>query len=324
MTPPAERRTFVSADPDATREYLTGRFAGHRMSLRRSGPFTARIGCVDLGGAAIADIAYGAEVSVEPDAERAYYLVHAALEGQGAVAADGQVRALGDDNLLVSSPGCALEIRRAACSRHITVKIGRSALEHYAGSVLKLDIREPVAFSAAGPEGSELPRLWRDLLQQILRQADAYPTAMAAPSARSLYVWTLIDHLLGHHPHNYSAVQQGREQAVAPWHVRRAIERIESWTGEPFSVAAMARQVGVSTRTLQLGFRRFVGVTPAEYVRERRVEQLHLLLSRAAPEASVTELMLRLGVSDFGRFAARYRRRYGLTPSQSLLRSRRG
>lgn len=80
----------------------------------------------------------------------------------------------------------------------------------------------------------------------------------------------------------------------------------------------LAAACGVARRTLQKHFRRFVGRTPTEVQRQFRLERVRREFLRARPEASVTEIAVRCGVSHLGRFAAAYRERYGESPSGTL------
>ncbi len=75
----------------------------------------------------------------------------------------------------------------------------------------------------------------------------------------------------------------------------------------------------VSVRTLQEAFRKHVGMPPMAYVSEVRLERVHGQLRAAAPgSTTVAEVAYQWGFAHLGRFARRYRERYGETPSQTL------
>jgi methylphosphotriester-DNA--protein-cysteine methyltransferase len=59
-------------------------------------------------------------------------------------------------------------------------------------------------------------------------------------------------------------------------------------------------------------------MTPAEYLRDLRIQALHEALLHADPGRSVTELMQDVGIVNFGRYAHYYRRKMGVVPSQTL------
>jgi AraC-like DNA-binding protein len=79
----------------------------------------------------------------------------------------------------------------------------------------------------------------------------------------------------------------------------------------------------VSQRALQEGFRRFVGSSIVAYQRQVRLQRAYESLAhRDSP--SVTEVALRLGFSNVGRFCQYFQSAYGISPAdlKSGLRTR--
>jgi len=87
------------------------------------------------------------------------------------------------------------------------------------------------------------------------------------------------------------------------------------------SVQDLVKASQVSERTLRNAFNSYFGVSPSRYLQIRLINDIHHDLIKADPEAaSVTRILLRYGVWEFGRFAYRYRRIYGEVPSATLRR----
>ncbi|XUM05256.1 helix-turn-helix transcriptional regulator [Streptomyces venezuelae ATCC 10712] len=87
----------------------------------------------------------------------------------------------------------------------------------------------------------------------------------------------------------------------------------------PFTTTELAALARVSVRRLQESFREYVGMSPMAYVREVRLDRVREELRAAAPdEVSVSEVAWRWGFAHQGRFAARYRERFGESPSRTL------
>jgi AraC-like DNA-binding protein len=84
----------------------------------------------------------------------------------------------------------------------------------------------------------------------------------------------------------------------------------------------IAQQVGVSVRSIQLGFKDELGLTPMAYLRERRLERVREELTDAVAGdgVTVTEVAERWGFNHLGSFAALYRQRWGESPSHTLHR----
>jgi transcriptional regulator GlxA family with amidase domain len=110
---------------------------------------------------------------------------------------------------------------------------------------------------------------------------------------------------------------------VAPRAVRRVEEFVKAhFHEEEITLEALAAVAGVSGQTLDESFRRFRGTTPMTYVRAVRMDRVRADLLDAAPDTTVTEVLSRWGVTQFGRFAGAYHRRYGETPRATLRRNR--
>lgn len=104
---------------------------------------------------------------------------------------------------------------------------------------------------------------------------------------------------------------------AAPASVRRGIAYIEAHAHEPITVEEIAAAAGMSTRGLQMAFRRAVGKTPMAYLRAVRLTHAHDELRHDA-DATVRTVAMRWGFADPSRFARYYREFYGRNPAHTL------
>jgi transcriptional regulator GlxA family with amidase domain len=144
----------------------------------------------------------------------------------------------------------------------------------------------------------------------------------SAPGHRHLED-TVMTMLLMDFPNNYSSALMKPRDGACPRHVRAAEEFIRTHAAEAITVEEVAAAAGVAVRTLFEGFQRFRQTTPMAYLKAVRLEAVRDELLAAPPSASVTEIAFNWGVSNLGRFAQSYRRRYDELPSQTLRRSSR-
>ena len=107
---------------------------------------------------------------------------------------------------------------------------------------------------------------------------------------------------------------------LAPRLLKKALDLVEADPARAWAVGEIASACGVPRRTLQRHFRRFVGRTPTQFVRDLRLDKARKELVRALDPVSVTEIAGRCDFNHLGRFAAQYRERYGESPSATLLR----
>jgi AraC family ethanolamine operon transcriptional activator len=74
-----------------------------------------------------------------------------------------------------------------------------------------------------------------------------------------------------------------------------------------------------SRRSLHRAFVDTLGVSPAAYLRRRRLSTIRSILSgRDTPVISIADLAFEYGFPEPGRFAAYYRAHFGETPSETL------
>jgi AraC family ethanolamine operon transcriptional activator len=127
-----------------------------------------------------------------------------------------------------------------------------------------------------------------------------------------------------HQPDNTTpgpAVPLGRPRYPTRDIILRCRNALEENPRSRMSVQDLVQASRVSERTLRNAFNSYFGVSPGRYLQIRLIRDVHQDLMKADPEAdSVTRILLRRGVWEFGRFASRYRQVYGEVPSATLRR----
>ena len=84
-------------------------------------------------------------------------------------------------------------------------------------------------------------------------------------------------------------------------------------------IEELAKELGVSRRSLEVGFAQSMAISPKLFARYVRLNSLHRKLLHASPrKLSVTEAETRLNFSEFGRTAGYYRELFGELPSETL------
>jgi AraC-like DNA-binding protein len=96
-------------------------------------------------------------------------------------------------------------------------------------------------------------------------------------------------------------------------HLRRARDHADRCFAEPVDVASMAAVAGLSKYHFLRLFRATYGITPGEYLSQRRIERAQDLLR--ATNLTVTEVCHAVGFSSLGSFSSRFRAVVGESPS---------
>ena len=102
----------------------------------------------------------------------------------------------------------------------------------------------------------------------------------------------------------------------APRAIRRLLDQLHDDPARPWTAGEMAAVAGTSVRRLQEGFRQWLDRSPTEYLTEIRLHRADADL-RANPALTVSDVAAAWGFSSASRFAAAYRRRYGMSPSET-------
>lgn len=213
---------------------------------------------------------------------------------------------------------------RCLCHTHFgqarTINLSASLLEEVADDGSDRS-HPPVRFLSNKPVvGGDLR--WRQvtrILDELLADQEAVGAPLIAGAATRLVAATA----LAIFPNNAVTEPTGTDQHDAnPDTLRRAIAFIELNADLDISVADIARAASVTTRAVQLAFRRHLNTSPMAYLRRVRLHHAHEQLQQATSEeaVTVTRVALDWGFSNPSRFAAQYRAAYGELPSDRLRR----
>ena len=105
--------------------------------------------------------------------------------------------------------------------------------------------------------------------------------------------------------------------------IRRAMVTIEGQASTP-AAGDLARDLGVTSRTLLRAFQEAFGVPPKRFLLLRQLHAVRRSLGESgSPDETVADVLTQHGIWEFGRFASRYRTHFGELPSHTWRRSRR-
>jgi AraC-like DNA-binding protein len=167
---------------------------------------------------------------------------------------------------------------------------------------------------------------WANASMQSLRRQLWLLTAELGPEnsfvsneiACRSYIDLLLYTLLRSVPSNYSGRLANRASPAVPGTVRRAEEYIRSHAAQPIALHEVAEAAGCSVRSLQVGFRQFRDITPAEAIIQARLDAVREALVSPRVGRTVTDVALEFGFTNPGRFSRLYRMRFGDSPARQL------
>lgn len=152
------------------------------------------------------------------------------------------------------------------------------------------------------------------LRDELLATFDAGPNGSMPERLAPHAVFDAIGALL----EDASGATQSVRSASASYLVAQAHRLVARSGDEPPSVDALCRRLRTSPRTLQNAFVQVAGTTPADYLRNVRLDAVRRELRTTRPaELSIAQAALGRGFSHLGRFAQQYREVFGERPSQT-------
>lgn len=228
-----------------------------------------------------------------------------------------------EEEIQVYAPGVELQYHAQGPSRWITFTAPQGALQQAAldrtGQPLTLPRRGIAAFRLGVGRRNYLRQLADDAfdLAGALQPAgigEELGREMAAALVRA-YVDALCVAEMTH-----STVMAAT--ARRHYHLILACERLVLEAGVlDLDLSDVARRSGYSLRSLELIFRRGVGMTPGRWFTNARLNGALRDLVAPTKGCTVTEVATRWGFKHLSRFAAQYERAFGELPSRTLNRS---
>ena len=202
--------------------------------------------------------------------------------------------------------------------RHLTLFIDHRKIANHLITILERTISGNLEFHphidlTAGP-GLALTQLVETTCSGLRGNAPLRQSPLALASLGDAVTHLLLEAA----PHRSSDQLVSPIPLPAPRHVKWAIDFMHAHISEPITMAEIAAAAKVSVRTLQQGFRQFRMTTPMAYLHELRLTAAHQDLMNTHEAQSVADIALKWGFTHLGRFAADYRKRFGLLPSQTM------
>lgn len=195
------------------------------------------------------------------------------------------------------------------------------ALQTYALQVEHRDLQAELAGRRLAPTTAPRLAALRALLATMMASLHATPELlnhlpMQKAMEQALFA-ALLDALAP--PPTQTPRPSNRARLVV---VARARDYMQAHIDEPFSVAELCVQLGVSRRTLQYSFQEVLNLNPVRFFRALRLNAVRRAL-RQAPAGTrgvVADIASRWGFWHLSHFAAEYKAMFGELPSETLRR----
>ena len=319
--PLGSHRAFATPDLPAFRRYLSQSYCEHKVYHRnRAQDADARHNRVALSEISLNYLTYGADVEIDIGTFDNFYMLEAPVSGTVNLQLGKKHVATRKGLAAIISPTLPVYSNWSQDCAQVMVKIARSALDQHLSSLIGRALPFELLFEPImeldTPEAQTVMRFCSFLLEQFGGPAGASPNRLVSRDLEHAFMSTL----LFNQPNNYSDLLRTRSAPVAPRHIRKALQYIESNLRNEIGFAALVEVSGVSPRALYAGFNKFVGMPPQTYIRNLRLDRAHEALEEAGTDQTVAEIAMRWQLNHLGRFSTEYRRRFGESPRDTLRR----
>ncbi|MCK8646703.1 AraC family transcriptional regulator [Mycobacterium colombiense] len=310
-----------AADIDLANEMLTRAYAANRLvPTRANARLHMSVWTNDLPGVRLGYTDFHGDVSVVAPPMRTHYVVAIPTRGHVTIGSGGERWVATAERGVIISPSKSLYFEEWGPDvRVLTARISQEALEATLTSLLNESVTQSIEFQPAFDASAHAGGPFLRALQLLHAELNRPDGMTRDPVMAEGFSRLVMAGLLTSQPHNYTDRLFASARPTGTASIRAAVEFIETRCDEITGVAEIAAAASLSVRALEEGFKRHVGVTPMAYVRNVRLARVHEDLKASDPSVTTaTAIARRWQFYHYGRFAARYRQRYGVTPLATL------
>jgi len=304
-------------DPDRLRSALDGGQAEHlRLQAGGSGARLQQWRGEDL---AVDRAEYGFNVLAR-GAFRPGFLMIGFSKGRAVRRTNGfEIR---NDQVQVYAEGTEILYRGDVDTTWTAIQVRREALQRRAGLQLGRELVLPERRTVNLPAAQEVSEL-AGVVSSLLSDLEALQGA-GIEGLRDTLLDAVVD-ALGRLSFSPDVERRALHAHVRAQTVLEAQRLLRARLDEPYDSARLCRALDYPERTVELYFRQTLQMSPQSWHRKARMHLARKLLQQAqATGQSISDVALRCGFDQFGRFSVEYRRLFGEKPSETLRRSTTG
>ncbi len=223
----------------------------------------------------------------------------------------------------LSSPAYAKQIRLGMNSSRYNISFNQSAMVEMLEQLLGNTISRQLEFDPRVDLNSNLGQQLNVLFNQYIESLKEAMGCRNHGAISSQFEQLILTILLNQQPHNYTTALEKYKPFTTSSDVKRVLTYIHEHLSQALTLTELIKISGVPGRTLFAHFRQFMGKTPLQYITEQRLTYIRQDLLNANQNENVTEIAMRWGFTQLGRFSGLYKRTYGELPRETLKKCRR-
>lgn len=225
---------------------------------------------------------------------------------------------IGARQMAITRSGDEFELINRSGAHHLVTSFSHLRLEQYAA-----DFWHEPQFQKHLTGRFQFPDIahrqqYVEACNTVLGDVRKQPTLLSDSRCASLLEDRLLENLLlqgyldPRHPSDRSRYEVARRA------YRYLLEAME----EVPSIRNLCAMTGASYATLERGYQEIYGMAPQTHIKALRLSHARKELRKPNASTTVTDVAVRWGFFELGRFAVQYRQRFGEMPSETLRRAR--
>lgn len=273
----------------------------------------------DFGPLTFHSIHYGSRALIKSPPTQDMYLLVMPLFGSGCFSQDKRSVVAKPGDIAVFNPSDSLDIELSKSFRQIAIQLPYHAICENIYEQLGYVLETPLLFTplvnVRGKSADSLTAIIKLMVDDLNTHQALCGNRYTAQHAVNM----VISLLLNQFESNYKDHLNREKQGCRPSYVRRAEDYMRENYDAPISLKQLADAVGITPRSLQLGFRKHLATTPSNYLKRLRLERARqMLTSPSLTPVNITQVALCCGFNHLSNFIKYYKEAFGETPSQTL------
>jgi AraC-like DNA-binding protein len=316
-----------TTDVDEAAESIGRIFCPHALNPLRQPwrDFYAMHNSAVFDGFSVNYVAYGGSVSIDPGCLDRFFLLQMPIRGRALVRTGGrEVESIPGAVASVLSPTVPTRMIWQDHCAQLILLVDRQQVEKRA-SALADKPQRAVEFEPHIDLDTAFGRALQSQIEYLANLAEqGGPSSDLSPVTAATLRESIVSLLLTGQRNNLSAAINRSTSCrdPIPAAFKRAYESLEAHAAEPLDLDGLARLCGLGVRSLQLGFRRYFGVSISGALLDIRLKHLHRRLSAAGSDERIIDIAFDLGFAHLSRMASVYRAKFGESPSETRRRNR--
>ncbi len=248
--------------------------------------------------------------------------VQVALKGRGVSCARGEATDVTEQQMAVAPAGVPWQMASQGGHRRLTLRLDPDALRQRLTTLIGVQPRADYAIDPAVPADDPHARTLRRLLEFLATELNEQDAALPAAVHRELEHAVQVAFLCASR-HRFRDMLFDPAPMPDFGLVKRLEDFIEANWREPITIERLAREAGVSARSIFRVFERVRGYSPIAFAKTVRLRRAHEMLRSGDPAVTVASAAAACNFSNAGHFARYYRATFGELPSVTIARAQR-